>query len=51
MGLDDDDLIDFLDGYADACAKAVVEPLPITALAALVDALLTGTALRAATLR
>lgn len=41
----EDDLAEFLDNYADACAVAGVEPLPLAAVAELAKMLLTATGL------
>jgi hypothetical protein len=43
MDLEDDALRDFLNDYADACAQAGVDPLPLGDLAALAAAVLAGT--------
>ena len=40
MDIDDEDVADFLIGYAQACVNAGIEPMPINALAALAQAIL-----------
>jgi hypothetical protein len=42
MELDDDEVAAFLARYADACADAGIEPLPMDDLRALAEAILTG---------
>lgn len=39
----EDEMAEFLDGYADACADVGVEPLPIAALAELAEMLVAVT--------